>query len=283
MANCLGIYRELQNSPHRETDDKLILDAVLKELEVLGFEGRAIPPEALDQENLEGVELLLPMCESYARLMRLKTLQDPTDRIFINPPQVVLNCYRTCMVPLLETALKDRFPRSEIRLVSEPGPAPDFLRGEGLWIKRGDVHNSCDRDVVRIWNWPEIHAVLQDFRQREITHFIVQKHVEGDLVKFYGVGPGQWFTWFYHDPSQVKKHPFTLDQLAGEANRGARALGLQIFGGDAIVAASGRIYLLDLNSWPSFARVRREAAVQIAWYLQSRVLSPRPTGDKRQP
>lgn len=275
MATCLGIYRELTNSPNRESDDKLVLDAVLEQLGLLGFEGRTILPHTLEPSDFKGVELALPMCESYPRLMRLKSLEREGACLFVNSPTAVLDCYRTRMVPVLEGVLQDHFPKSEIRSASETGSPPEFMDGRGLWIKRGDVHNTCDRDVVRILKWSEVREVLRDFRQREITHLVLQEHLDGDLIKFYGVGPGQWFTWFYHDPPQVRRHPFTLDDLAYEANRGACALGLRIFGGDAIVAPSGKIYILDLNSWPSFARVRREAAVQIAWYLQSRILSRR--------
>jgi D-alanine-D-alanine ligase-like ATP-grasp enzyme len=55
------------------------------------------------------------------------------------------------------------------------------------------------------------------------------------------------------------------------AAAGAGALNLDIFGGDAIITPEGRIYLIDINSWPSFARVRTEAAVQIAWQLRARL------------
>ena len=29
----------------------------------------------------------------------------------------------------------------------------------------------------------------------------------------YGVGPGKWFTWFYHDPTKAKKIPFDTSRL----------------------------------------------------------------------
>ncbi|MDE2291535.1 MAG: hypothetical protein KGL53_05585, partial [Elusimicrobia bacterium] len=119
--------------------------------------------------------------------------------------------------------------------------------------------------------WESAEAILADFAQREIRHWVVQAHVPGDLVKFYGVGPGRWFTWFYHDPVRAARTPFDLDALAEQAARGAAALGLEVFGGDAIIGAGGAVTLLDLNSWPSFALVRRGAAVQISWHLQRRL------------
>jgi hypothetical protein len=99
----------------------------------------------------------------------------------------------------------------------------------------------------------------------------VQRHTDGDLIKFYGVGPGQWFTWFYHDPSTARRLPFELEDLAAQAELAASAVRVEIFGGDAIVTPDGKIFVIDINSWPSFARVRAEASVQIARRLRARL------------
>ena len=100
---------------------------------------------------------------------------------------------------------------------------------------------------------------------------IIQRHVDGDLIKFYGVGPGQWFTWFYHDPSTARRLPFEIEDLAEQAELAAKAVHVEVFGGDAIVTADGNIFIIDINSWPSFARVRGEASVQIARRLRMRM------------
>ena len=44
----------------------------------------------------------------------------------------------------------------------------------------------------------------------------------------------------------------------------AKSIGLKIYGGDCIVDSEGRIYLIDLNDFPSFSSVREEAAREIA-------------------
>ena len=41
--------------------------------------------------------------------------------------------------------------------------------------------------------------------------------------------------------------------------------------GLSLVTPDGSIYLIDINSWPSFARVRPEASVQIARLLKARL------------
>jgi len=277
MVRCLGILREVQNSPNRETDDAMILDAVLEQLRSLGASAERVTPEEADRRDLGDFELLLPMCETYPRIKRLAGLAEGSDAIWANAPSAVINCYRLKMIELLGSLPGVRFPPSKVLPVQERLGAAPFEAG-GYWIKRGDVHNTCDHDVVFLGAWPQAGRVLQDFAEREISHCVVQPHIEGDVVKFYGVGPGRWFTWFHHDPTRARRTPFVVGDLARMAAAGAAALGLEIFGGDAIVSPEGTITLLDLNSWPSFARVRQEAALQIAWHLQTRWLSrpPRP-------
>ncbi len=277
MKKALGIFREVTNSPNRETDDALILQAVLEQLKSLGFQTRAATPDESDSIDFpkEDFAVVIPMCESYPRIKRLLDASARPGTVWMNLPQAVLNCYRTRMIPALSGLADIRFTASEVRRVeSDAGARPDFPAPDGYWLKRGDVHNTCDRDVVRAKNWGEAAGILREFARREITHYTVQPHIEGDLVKFYGAGPGHWFTWFYHDPVRAKRHAFEVDELAGSAAAGARALGLQIFGGDAIITADGAVSLIDLNSWPSFALVRKEAAVQIAWQVQKALKKP---------
>lgn len=270
---CLGVLRELTNSPNRETDDALILKSVLAELESSGFAVTLASPEQFDSAYLEGYDLIIPMCEQYGRLRRLMTLSGPKPAI-INHPSTVLDCYRTSMVPILSKAAQVRFPESEIRKVADgAGEPPAFDAPQGWWLKRGDVHNTCDHDVVRINDWRDMKPALADFRAREITHCVIQPHIPGDLIKFYGVGPGRWFTWFYHNAYEAQGLPFDTEDLEIAAGAAASAVGLEIFGGDAIISSGKVITIIDINSWPSFARVRGGAAPQIARHLRSRALN----------
>ena len=67
-------------------------------------------------------------------------------------------------------------------------------------------------------------------------------------------------------------HGYPLDpiQLGRAVRRAASALGLEVYGGDAIATRAGRTVLLDLNAWPSFALFREEAAERIAEHLERR-------------
>lgn len=268
-ARVLGIYRELQNSPNRESDDALILKAVAAELSSRGIATTLATPEEADGMDLGDWDAIVPMCESYPRLMRLLEAAQRDGARAINPAASVLNCYRLKMVELLSKTAGVSLPTTETRRVSSGAAmrAPSFDTGSGLWVKRGDVHNTCLRDVVFARDWSAVEPIREDFESREIQDLVLQTHIDGDLIKFYGAGPGEWFTWFYHDPETARRLPFDAAELASQASAAAAAVGLGIFGGDAIISMESRIYLIDINSWPSFARVRAEAARRIALHI----------------
>ncbi|MFA6316613.1 MAG: hypothetical protein WC943_04285 [Elusimicrobiota bacterium] len=272
MITCLGIARELTNSPGRESDDALILKAVLEQVDGLRIGTRFMTPEEADREDLAGYQMILPMCEAYPRLMRLKELEG-TSFVMINPPTSVLACYRTALTRTFESLPQLNFPSSEMRPVQSRGAfrPPSFDWPQGLWIKRGDVHNTTTHDVVYARDLAEAEAWRRDFERRGIQDMLLQRHIDGDLIKFYGVGPGQWFTWFYHDPATARRFPFAIDELAAAAKDAAHAVRLEVFGGDAIITADSTVHIIDINSWPSFAKVREEAARQIAWHLSNRL------------
>jgi len=270
---ALGIYRELQNSPNRESDDALVLKAVMDQLSILKTSTVLMTPEEFDHVDVSGFDLVVPMCETYPRLVRLKKIEAETGVVVVNPPDSVLGCYRTRMLDSFASTPELSHPPTELRRTSADGNAhpPKFEAEGGYWVKRGDVHNTCTCDVVFARDWREVEMIRREFESREIRDMAVQRHIDGDLIKFYGVGPGQWFTWFYHDPSVARRLPFEIEDLAAQAELAAKAVRVEVFGGDAIIAPDGEIFIIDINSWPSFARVRCEAAVQIARRLRLRL------------
>jgi hypothetical protein len=270
---ALGILRETQNSPGRESDDALILKAVMDQLSILKTETTVVTPEEFDRMDPKGYDLIVPMCETYPRLMRLKKLEEETGVVVVNPADTVLGCYRTRMLDSFMKTPGLSYPPTEVRRTTADAnrKAPSFEAEGGWWLKRGDVHNTCAFDVVFAKDWAEADKIRREFESREIKDLAIQRHTDGDLIKFYGVGPGQWFTWFYHDPSTARRLPFEIEDLAQQAELAAKAVKVEVFGGDAIVTPDGKIYIIDINSWPSFARVRAEASVQIARRLRLRL------------
>lgn len=278
---CWGLFREREHSPGRESDDAEILRLTGKYLEGRGFQVELRAPEDLAAAEAppDGVFF---MCERMEALRTLLAWQERGVRL-INTPQAVLNTYRERMVAQLREANVTFVPS---RLVATRSPA-GVVRLP-IWVKRSDVHNTQDGDVVFAETPAAVTAALDGLAARGIEGAVLQPHVPGDLIKFYGIGPGggadggpPWFRWFYHRDQRLAGHPFDAGALARLVRAAAAALGLEVYGGDAIASADGSLQLIDVNAWPSFALYRDEAAPVIAAHLALRFGAPRAAGGGR--
>jgi len=266
-TTAVGIFREQDHSPQRESDDEAILTAVAQALSGRhGFDVRTIRPAEV--RGLARVpDVIFYMCEETAVLNRLETLQQ-RGVLLINSLAGVRATFREAM--LAQLAGSPFFP--ETRLMAT-GAALNGLRR--VWVKRGDYHAIEKRDVQFADTPEDLRRVIADFRQRGIERVLVQQHIPGDLIKFYGVrspgnGTSRWFHWFYHKDQQLKGHGFDENRLRALCEQAADRLALEIFGGDAIVTAQGRIFVIDVNAWPSFALFRQTAASHIADHIAQR-------------
>lgn len=275
-----GIYRELAHSPGRETDDAEILRATAEKLGRLGFTVELKTAEELVDSREEPPPFLFVMCERLPILSRLEAWQE-RGGCQVNTASAIRNTYRDRMLPLFEFS-RVSFPASVLVPTSLPIPHEFGFRESpnGCWVKRGDVHATQAADVVFAPDPAALSRALTAMRERGITHAMLQEHVPGDLIKYYGVGEvdpratrengGGWFQWFYHRGQNLQGYSFDEGELAAAASRAAAALGLEVFGGDAIVTKDGRIVVIDLNAWPSFALYREAASERIAAYLAAR-------------
>ena len=122
----------------------------------------------------------------------------------------------------------------------------------------------------------EAQEVLQEYFLRGINRAVINRHLVGDLIKFYGVQGTDFFFWFYpfdeghskygHEAINGKSQGIEFDkekmkQICQEASE---VLDVKIYGGDCIVSPEGDIRIIDFNDWPSFAPCRNEAAPFIA-------------------
>ena len=60
-----------------------------------------------------------------------------------------------------------------------------------VWVKRADVHNTQEGDVVFAATEDAVESALGGLAERGIARAVLQPHVDGDLIKFYGIGPGR--------------------------------------------------------------------------------------------
>jgi hypothetical protein len=264
---CWGIYRELAHSPGRIDDDRAILETVGEALTSRGF---AVELISADTEFDSHFANMFVMCERGPVLDRLKNAER-TGSIIVNGPDSIRNTYRHRMVELFA---KHQVSAPTSQIVASN--ADNRLPPTGVWIKRYDFHATDPCDVMYVVSEKGWREALCRFAKRGIPFVVAQEHVPGDLVKFYGVGSAatpiesNWFEWFYHRDKGMLGHAFEVLRLRRAAFDAASALGLEIFGGDAIIRADGKPVIIDVNAWPSYARFRDSAAQVIADYLTER-------------
>ncbi len=268
----LGIFREVLHSPQREFDDYEILRLTGEELKKQGCEVHLMEPQELmdDRDLLSRLQpdLIFMMCEQEAILKKIAQWESLYKKSAVNSTPSIYATYRFRMIPALAAAGVPlpwgAFADTHKFIAAEDTPA------EKIWVKRGDVHNTTAEDVVLTDSPLALEAAVRRFGERGIVQVLLQAHVPGDLIKYYGVGhseKNQWFRWFYHKNQVLNKFPFSESQLKSITARAAKSIGLEVYGGDAIITAQGEIYLIDLNAWPSFALFRPEASAQIASHI----------------
>jgi glutathione synthase/RimK-type ligase-like ATP-grasp enzyme len=257
----LGVYREKVFSPGKVREDAAILDGTLQALSRMGHTSHTIEAEAL--ESLSDYPCVLTMAQSARALEILQTQQKRGTRI-INSIASVRNSYRRPLIRLLQEAGLP-IPRSEIVATEEAEDRVSFQGADALWLKRGDVHAMEAGDVARVGSPEELIAALSHFRERKIGEILVQENVEGDVIKFYGAGTKSYFSAFL--ASTGEEITAAAGQLRRLAHQAAAAIGLEIYGGDAVLTPKRDVMLIDFNDWPSFSRCRESAAQSIAGYI----------------
>ena len=266
-TSCCGIYREVAHSPGRIDDDGAIMKSVSEALLARGFNVDLVAADADFETHHANIFV---MCERGPVLDRLKSAEK-TGSIVVNSPDAIRNTYRHRMVELFA---QHRVPAPVSQIVASDVRKP--RPSAGMWIKRYDFHATQSCDVIYAASEDGWHEALQRFAKRGIPFIVAQEHVAGDLVKFYGVRnsaaatDNNWFEWFYHRDKGMLGHSFEVARLRQAAFGAAAALGLEIFGGDAIIQADGEPKIIDMNAWPSYARFRNQAAEAIADYLAGR-------------
>ena len=254
MKKVLAVFRDARFSPNSVDRDRAVLESVARRL---GADVVLVDESSLD--HLENYDVILSMGRLPRTLELLKEAEAVGAKV-INSGFAVKRCRRSS----LEILMREN---------KIPMPPPDGH--DGYWLKRGDAATQERDDVVYCADRSVLEARKRQFADRGIADCVVSSHVRGDLVKFYAVD-NAFFRFYYpgdglsskfgNETLNGKPHHYSFDAeaLRSDANKVARLVGIQVYGGDAIVDERGRYYIIDFNDWPSFAPCREEAAVEIA-------------------
>ncbi len=259
---AVGIYREPEFSPGKVEADAAIIDAVLAELRQEGLQTEAMAASRFVTEGLATPALALAMCQGERALSRLAAAEK-AGAVVLNSALAIRNCYRDLLGAGLTHAGVPT-PEGAVVRTAEPldlKPLRALDLSAPMYVKRGDLHALGPHDVRRVEGLEQLEATLLRFARRNVPLVYVQQEAVGEVVKFYGVGGSEYFA------AIPEAEGFVTDAskraLSRSAAAAAAALGLEVWGGDAVMHGD-RYSIIDFNDWPSFSRVRAEAARAIA-------------------
>ena len=274
VINIAGIMRAGVYSPNHIGNDTAIFNATAEQLRKRGCLVNIYSEEQFNRNGVEE-EFVMTMCRQQESIENLQRLED-NGRLVINSGYGIENCTRERMTRIL---LGNGIPYPESLIVNTDENIKGMLKKSGFkscWIKRGDFHAMHKEDVSYVRHPEEAQEVLQEYFLRGIKRAVINVHLEGDLVKFYGVKGTNFFFWFYPFDQGHSKYgleevngksqgiSFDVKELKSICNQAANELNIEIYGGDCIISPEGQIQIIDFNDWPSFAPCRVEAAPHIA-------------------
>lgn len=275
----IGVSRGMQYSPNHVGNDAAIFSKVMDELCAHGCTvERYAEQEFWEVPMPEEPVTVVDMARDARTLAKLHQWES-AGMLVINSPRGIENCVRR---PMTERLLQHGVPHP-VSWILPTEEADISCLTYPCWVKRGESHAMVKEDVCYAATAGQVELILGNFRQRGIPSAVVNEHLQGDLVKFYGVQDSPFFHWFYPSPCShskfgleaingiAKEYPFDVNILKQCADEAARVLDVPIYGGDAVVMADGNIKLIDFNDWPSFAPCREEAGVAIARYVLERM------------
>ncbi|MGN1239210.1 MAG: hypothetical protein ACI4UW_09815 [Muribaculaceae bacterium] len=269
-----GIMRAGAYSPNHIGNDAAIFNAAAEQLRKRGYVVNIYSEEQFKLNEIKE-NVILNMCREQTSIAKLQQLEDQ-GKLVINSGYGIENCTRERMTRIL---LGNNIPYPDSLIVDTNEAVKPLLKKSGFqscWIKRGDFHAMHKEDVSYVRHPEEAQEVLQEYFLRGIKRAVINVHLVGDLVKFYGVRGTPFFFWFYpfdeghskygHEAINGKSQgiKFNVKEMKSICQRAAEELNVVIYGGDCIVSPEGEMRIIDFNDWPSFAPCRNEAAPHIA-------------------
>lgn len=269
----LGISRSTRFSPHSENRDAAIFAAVANRLNKGQNEVSIISEDLFVAIDLSDFDLVFSMARGSDVLETLAKAEEEDGLKVVNSSKSLLRLSRASIVALLSKSGLP-IPRTQVG-------SPEELRCAEIpypmWLKRADACAQQQGDVCLVHNEQEKQEALERFSQHNTQTLVAEEHLDGDLVKFYGVEGTDFFSLSYptseggfskfglEEANGVPHHyAFGREEMKQTADDIARLTGMTIYGGDAIVQEDGSFKVIDFNDWPSYSSCRKEAAKAIA-------------------
>ncbi|MCI6160556.1 MAG: hypothetical protein PUH24_03930 [Prevotellaceae bacterium] len=278
MRKALLIYRAHCFSPNSVEKDKAVLEATGSCLQAKGMEVEYVSEESLESGHEADVYLSMGRT---ARALAILKRKEGERKLVINSAFAIEKSTRSHIDSLMRQHGLPAAPLLYIKNLDNgrKNKGEMELCKKKYWLKRGDLAAQGKDDVQCVEGTEAVGKQLLSFHLRGINDVLITEHVEGDLVKFYGVERSGFFRIFYPTDDAVFKfddekqngharhYVFSQQALEDDAERLSALTGIRIYGGDAIVREDGTFAIIDFNDWPSFSRCCEDAAWAIAGLL----------------
>lgn len=278
----LGISRGERFSPNMSAKDRAIMEAVAVNLRELGHLVTIV-----SEDDDHGLALLVDAhYDAVFAMLRgahaIKVLSgfEAKGISAVNSAKGIVNAERKNMMRIMDA---QRFPMPKTIIVECQHIAKDealpqkFIPDVPIpcWIKNGEGWAQCAEDVSFADTREQVLSAISGLCRRYPSGTVIlSEHLQGDLVKFYGVEHTDFFFWKYPDPANSKfgleaingtpsRYNFDVDALKQTCDKLALATGISIYGGDCVIADDGSFRIIDFNDWPSFSSCRQQAAQAI--------------------
>lgn len=269
-----GIKRHTLFSPNHVGNDAAIFSTVSRLLAKVGYTVNEYSEHEFLTDSVSE-DVVFTMLRNKLAVSKLQELEK-NGGVVINSGFGIENCTRERMTRILLDSSVPH-PESLIVATSEKGEIyPSGKEIDRCWVKRGDFHAIHREDVTYVRNKENLREIMAEYALRGIQNVVINEHLDGDLIKFYGVAGTSFFHWFYPFETQHSKFghekingkpegiSFSVDYLKEICNEASQVLNVVVYGGDCIVSPNGTIRIIDFNDWPSFAPCREEASEAIA-------------------
>ena len=213
VTKIAGVMRAGAYSPNHIGNDAAIFNAAAEQLRKRGYLVNVYSEEQFRSGTM-GEQVVVNMCREAASIGKLQQLEDE-GVLVINSGYGIENCTRERMTRLL---LGNGIPYPESLIVNTNEAVIPELKRAGFtscWIKRGDFHAMHKEDVSYCRHPEEAQDVLQEYFYRGIKRAVINKHLTGDLIKFYGIAGTDFFYWFY--PFDAGHSKYGYEEVNGKS------------------------------------------------------------------
>lgn len=275
------IARHPHYSPNSEARDEVLFRSL-----VMAFALKGISVSTFDEANFEQCppqcdksSLILSMARSEAALHALSAAEESGVPV-LNSPRALQKAQRTDF----QQWFAESGHAAKHWHISTLTPDIKARLSFPLWWKRNNTATTSANDVQFVEHLAQLEAILSEHANEDA---LLMEHIDGQLIKFYGVEGTNFFHAEPHTPKGFSKFGHeqhnhhkdlalsspmwkqTLRAMHTAATQVAQQSGFSIYGGDAILREDGTFVFIDFNDFPSFSACLPEASEAIVQHCLS--------------